>query len=53
MIDRKISASDRPRVPVLADERGILAVAGIGPNLDRLEEDPAVFIRIEKIKTER
>ncbi len=53
MIDRKISASDRPRVPVLADERGVLAVAGIGPNLDRLEENPAVLIRIEKIKTER
>lgn len=50
MIDRKISASDRPRVPVLADERGVLAVAGIGPNLDRLEENPAVLIRIEKIE---
>ncbi len=50
MIDRKISASDRPRVPVLADERGVLAVAGIGPNLDRLEENPAVLIRIEIIE---
>ena len=34
-IDRKIPASQRERVPVFADEQGVLAVQGIGINLDR------------------
>ena len=34
-IDRKIPASDRPGIPVLADDRGVLAVPGLGVNLDR------------------
>lgn len=35
-IDRKIPASERMLVPVLADERGVLAVYGIGADLDRV-----------------
>lgn len=36
-IDRKIPASDRPGIAVLADECGVLGIRGIGANLDRLE----------------
>ncbi len=47
-IDRKIPAAQRPCVPVLADEQGILAVYGIGANLDREAKTlPAVRIHIE------
>ena len=35
MIDRKIPAARRDRIPVLADEKGVLAVGGIGVNMDR------------------
>lgn len=34
-IDRKIPAPFRSRIPVVADDLGVLAVAGIGVNLDR------------------
>ena len=34
--DRKIPASQRPYVPVIADERGVLGVWGFGANLDRV-----------------
>ena len=34
-VDRKIPASRRDRIPVLADSAGILGVWGIGANLDR------------------
>lgn len=37
LIDRKIPASQRPLVPILADHRGVLGVYGIGANLDFLE----------------
>jgi tRNA(Ile)-lysidine synthase len=45
-IDKKIPASQRSRVPVLADERGVLAVYGLGVNLDRvsLEETGVQFL---------
>ena len=36
MIDEKIPRRDRDRIPVLADERGVLAVAGLGPHRDRV-----------------
>lgn len=36
-IDRKIPASQRGRVPVLADDAGVAAVVGIGPNRNRTE----------------
>ncbi len=35
-IDAKLPARTRPLVPVVADEGGVLAVAGFGMNLDRL-----------------
>ena len=48
-IDRKIPASKRDRIPVLADDAGILAVYGIGTDLDRTAKAlPAVRIHIEK-----
>ena len=38
-IDRKIPVSQRPLVPVLADDAGVLAVYGVGPNRDRISAD--------------
>ena len=37
-VDRKIPAAQRDLIPVLADEQGVLAVCGIGVNLDRAAE---------------
>ena len=34
-IDKKIPAAQRGRIPVIADKRGVVAVLGIGPNLER------------------
>jgi tRNA(Ile)-lysidine synthase len=45
-IDRKIPASQRLRIPVAADEKGVLGVYGIGPNL-RL--DGARFARNKRL----
>lgn len=36
MIEHKIPRRDRERIPVLADEQGVLAVAGFGPNRVRM-----------------
>ena len=48
-IDKKIPASQRNTVPVIADDAGVLGVAGIGANVDRLSTAPnAVRITIEK-----
>ncbi|MBE6975310.1 MAG: tRNA lysidine(34) synthetase TilS [Ruminococcaceae bacterium] len=48
-IDRKIPAHQRPRVPVIADERGVLAVFEMGIDRDRAAEIlPAVRIQIER-----
>ena len=50
-IDRKIPAHQRPHIPVLADEQGVLGVWGIGANVDRLAQElPAVQIRLELLK---
>ncbi len=46
LIDEKIPAPERDRIPVLADEEGVLAVLGFGGNLDRLSGDGTVRIRI-------
>lgn len=49
-IDKKIPAAERPFIPVLADDDGVVAVAGIGCNLERICKDlPAVTIRVERI----
>ena len=42
-IDRKIPVSQRMRIPVLADEQGVLGVPGIGVNLDRVTDDGPVL----------
>ena len=48
-IDKKIPAGQRERVPVLADEKGILGVYGIGADLDRQADlFPAVSIRFQR-----
>ncbi len=50
-IDRKLPAAVRPRIPVLADETGVLAVYSIGANLDRAASClPAIRVHIEKTK---
>ena len=38
MIDRKIPAHLRCRIPVAEDDAGIIAVFGIGGNLDRIQK---------------
>lgn len=49
-IDRKIPASQRPLIPVLADEEGVLAVCGIGVNRDRIpEQAPAIQFIFTKV----
>lgn len=51
MIDQKIPAVQRPFVPILADDSGVLLAAGIGSNLNRKTEIlPAVLLRMEKIE---
>ena len=50
-IDRKIPAAYRDRIPVLADDEGVLGVYSIGVNLDRAAGGlPAVTVRFEKIE---
>ncbi len=46
-IDEKIPAAKRDAIPVLADEEGVLAVVGIGGNLDRLSGEGTVRVQIE------
>lgn len=53
-IDRKIPAQDRLRIPVVADEKGVLGVYGIGVNLDRVPgESHGMRIRFETTCTEK
>ena len=49
-IDRKVPAAQRGLVPVFADDSGVLAVHGLGQNLDRIaaEGEPAILFDIEK-----
>ncbi|MBR2936947.1 MAG: tRNA lysidine(34) synthetase TilS [Oscillospiraceae bacterium] len=48
LIDRKIPAAQREYIPVIADDTGVLMVAGIGGNLDRLSMDEdAIRIQIQ------
>ena len=42
-IDRKIPAAQRQRIPVLADDAGVLAVYGIGPNRNRVGAGVLVY----------
>ena len=48
-IDRKIPASQRPQLPVLADAWGVLAVPGLGTNRERIPEAlPALRFTFER-----
>jgi len=47
-IDRKIPANLRHSIPVLADDRGVLGVYGIGADVERAGS-PGLLIRFEKI----
>lgn len=48
-IDRKFPAAERPFIPVICDEEGLLGVYRIGVHLDRAAQSlPAVRIHIEK-----
>ena len=50
-IDRKIPAAQRASVPVICDDLGILAVGGIGVNLDRAASElPATRIQLIPVK---
>ena len=50
-IDRKIPATQRDSVPVICDDLGILAVGGIGVNLDRAASElPATRIQLISVK---
>ena len=50
-IDRKIPAAQRLRIPVIADEAGVLGVWGIGADQGRAAKElPAVTIRFEKME---
>lgn len=54
MIDRKIPASFRDAVPVIADDTGVVAVYGIGGNLNKKANTlPAVEIRFLPRKEDR
>lgn len=49
MIDRKISAGRRDRIPVLADDGGVVWVQDFGFHLDRVEGEPDCYLLIEPI----
>jgi tRNA(Ile)-lysidine synthase len=49
-IDQKIPAAQRDWIPVLADEMGVLAVYGLGVNLNRVsQEETGIQFLFEKI----
>ena len=52
MIDRKLPAAQRSRLPGIADSGGVLAVYGVGADAGRAahEGDRAVIIEIEQIQ---
>lgn len=51
LIDRKIPAAQRDRIPVIADAAGVVAVMGIGANEDR-KAQPNYRIRFETIENQ-
>lgn len=50
LIDEKIPSALRERIPVLADDAGVVAVAGFGPDAARLAQpgEPALEIKFQK-----
>jgi len=52
--DRKIPASVRLSIPIVADQAGILGIYGIGPDRSRIAKNlPALQIRFEPIHAEK
>lgn len=49
-IDRKIPAFCRCRVPVVANEDGVLGVYGLGPDAEKYKNEPRWLIRFENIE---
>ena len=50
-IDKKIPADRRGLIPVVADETGVLAVHGFGPNRDRIAASgTGIQVRFEEIE---
>ena len=49
MIDHKISAPQRSRLPILADDNGVLWAGRFGANLQRLEEEPTHYLLVEPL----
>ncbi len=47
--DQKIPASRRLAIPVIADERGVLGVYGMGANLDRISGEHPVTVQFSEI----
>lgn len=52
MIDRKISAERRSRIPVLADSGGVVWAGSFGFHLDRLSEAPTCYLVIDEIDSD-
>jgi len=51
-IDKKIPATQRMRIPVIADDGGIVGIYGFGPDLDRFSlEGEAIEIKIVPLET--
>lgn len=50
-IEKKIPRNQRSRIPVLADDAGVVGVVGIGVHRDRLSS--GIKIHIERLNTER
>ena len=55
LIDRKVPRRRRESIPILADDLGVLAAAGIGPDSRRLARDgaPALWVRFESVPGDR
>ena len=52
MIEAKLPVWMRARIPVLADNRGVLAVAGFGPHRDRLAQPGQPALEVEFLPQE-
>ena len=49
-IDRKIPASNRDRIPVVASREGVLGVYGLGPDAEKYKDEPCWLICFENIE---
>lgn len=49
-VDRKIPAFSRDRIPVVADEQGVLGIYGIGPDINRYQNETMWLVCFENIE---